>query len=134
MKLGNIMGGGGSSSFDEFWVMNVHIVRNRKDGKYVMAYEGVAAEMGRSIGLAVSSNGLKYLTFTTCKSHQEDFWFPLVPNSCSMSVEAWLLSLYQPHKDLGYFVFLSLKTISHNSKVQQEVRRCKLFNIIQKYN
>uniref|UniRef100_A0A2N9HDE7 Small ribosomal subunit protein mS23 n=1 Tax=Fagus sylvatica TaxID=28930 RepID=A0A2N9HDE7_FAGSY len=125
VKLGNIMGGGGSSSFDEFWVMNVHIVRNRKDGKYVMAYEGVAAEMGSCIGLAVSSNGLKYLTFTTCKSHQEDFWFPLVPNSCSMSVEAWLLSLYQPHKDLGYFVFLSLKTISHNSKVQQEIRSAR---------
>jgi predicted GH43/DUF377 family glycosyl hydrolase len=59
VKLGKIIGGGGSDSFDELGVMNARVVRNRKDGKYVMAYEGVAADGGRSIGLAVSSTGLK---------------------------------------------------------------------------
>ena len=60
VKMGKIMGGGGSGSFDELGVMNARVVRNRKDGKYVMAYEGVAADGGRrSIGLAVSSTGLK---------------------------------------------------------------------------
>ncbi|KAB1208250.1 hypothetical protein CJ030_MR7G027337 [Morella rubra] len=59
VKLGKTMGGGGSGSFDELGVMNARIVRNRKDGKYLMAYEGIAADGGRSIGLAVSSNGLK---------------------------------------------------------------------------
>jgi hypothetical protein len=59
VKLGKIIGGGGIGSFDEFGVMNACVVRNRRDGKYVMAYEGVAADGKRSIGLAVSSNGLK---------------------------------------------------------------------------
>ncbi|XAR65218.1 hypothetical protein NMG60_11009259 [Bertholletia excelsa] len=59
VKLGKIMGGGSTGSFDEFGVMNAHVVRNAKDGSYLMAYEGVAAEGVRSIGLAVSSDGLK---------------------------------------------------------------------------
>ncbi|KAF5449584.1 hypothetical protein F2P56_030014 [Juglans regia] len=59
VKLGKIMGGGGRGCFDEFGVMNARAVRNQKDGNYVMAYEGIAADGRRSIGLAVSSDGLK---------------------------------------------------------------------------
>lgn len=59
MKLGRIIGGGKTSSFDEFGAINACVVRNNKDGKYLMAYEGVAADGKRSIGLAVSPDGLK---------------------------------------------------------------------------
>ncbi|KAJ6689974.1 hypothetical protein OIU85_006277 [Salix viminalis] len=59
MKLGRIIGGGKTSSFDEFGAINACVVRNKKDGKYLMAYEGVAADGKRSIGLAVSPDGLK---------------------------------------------------------------------------
>lgn len=59
VKLGKIMGGAGNGMFDELGVMNAHVVKSRKDGKYVMAYEGFAANGSRSIGLAVSSDGLK---------------------------------------------------------------------------
>lgn len=59
VKLGKIMGGGKSGAFDEFGVMNACVVRHKKDGKYVMAYEGLAADGKRSIGLAVSPDGLK---------------------------------------------------------------------------
>lgn len=60
VKLGKIIGGGGKNGcFDEFGVLNARVVRNRKDGKYLMAYEGVDAKGNRSIGLAVSSHGLK---------------------------------------------------------------------------
>ncbi|KAH7515979.1 hypothetical protein FEM48_Zijuj10G0085800 [Ziziphus jujuba var. spinosa] len=59
VKLGKIIGGGKSGCFDEFGVFNPRVVRNRKDGKYLMAYEGVDAKGKRSIGLAVSPDGLK---------------------------------------------------------------------------
>ncbi|KAF5197943.1 Glycosyl hydrolase, five-bladed beta-propellor domain containing protein [Thalictrum thalictroides] len=59
VKLGKIIGGGSASSFDEFGVMNAHVIKSQKDGQYVMAYEGVAADGSRSIGLAVSRDGLK---------------------------------------------------------------------------
>ncbi|KAK2969039.1 hypothetical protein RJ640_007904 [Escallonia rubra] len=59
LKLGKIVGGGARGGFDEFGAMNARVVRNRKDGKYVMAYEGVAADGRRSIGMAVSADGLK---------------------------------------------------------------------------
>ncbi|XP_057948444.1 uncharacterized protein LOC131144081 [Malania oleifera] len=59
VKLGKIMGGGQSGDFDELGVMNARVVRSRKDGNYVMAYEGVATGGKRSIGLAESSDGLK---------------------------------------------------------------------------
>lgn len=60
VKLGKIIGGGGKDGcFDEFGALNARVVRNRKDGKYLMAYEGVDAKGKRSIGLAVSSDGLK---------------------------------------------------------------------------
>ncbi|KAF6171819.1 hypothetical protein GIB67_007340 [Kingdonia uniflora] len=59
VKLGKIMGGGVSGGFDEFGVMNSHVVRYGKDRGYIMAYEGVAADGARSIGLAVSPDGLK---------------------------------------------------------------------------
>ncbi|KAA8532957.1 hypothetical protein F0562_032926 [Nyssa sinensis] len=59
LKLGKIIGGGANGGFDEFGVVNACVVRNRKDGKYVMVYEGVAEDGGRSIGVAVSMDGLK---------------------------------------------------------------------------
>lgn len=59
VKLGKILGGGSAGSFDEFGVMSVHVMRNQKNGGYVMAYEGIAADGVRSIGLAVSRDGLK---------------------------------------------------------------------------
>ncbi|KAL8196466.1 hypothetical protein R6Q57_024761 [Mikania cordata] len=59
MKLGKIMGGGRVGDFDEYGVMNPCVVRNKKDGGYLMVYEGVDVDGRRSIGLAQSSNGLK---------------------------------------------------------------------------
>ncbi|KAI5352708.1 hypothetical protein L3X38_005600 [Prunus dulcis] len=59
VKLGKIIGGGRSGYFDELGAMNPCVVRNRKDGEYLMAYEGVGGDGGRSIGLAVSPDGLK---------------------------------------------------------------------------
>ncbi|MED6180291.1 hypothetical protein PIB30_008787 [Stylosanthes scabra] len=59
VKLGKIMGGSGKvGSFDEFGVMNACVARNLRDGKYVMAYEGVGGDGRRSIGVAVSDDGL----------------------------------------------------------------------------
>ncbi|CAI9096559.1 OLC1v1032738C1 [Oldenlandia corymbosa var. corymbosa] len=59
VKLGKIIGGGSKGMFDELGVINAYIVKNKKDGKYVMAYEGVAGNGRRSIGMAVSDDGLK---------------------------------------------------------------------------
>ncbi|XP_027359870.1 uncharacterized protein LOC113868466 [Abrus precatorius] len=59
VKLGKIMGGGKAGCFDEFGAMNACVMRNRSDGNYVMAYEGVAADGRRSIGMAISPDGLK---------------------------------------------------------------------------
>lgn len=59
VKYGKILGGGSSGSFDECGVKNACVVRNRKAGNYLMAYEGVAADGKRSIGMAVSEDGLK---------------------------------------------------------------------------
>lgn len=59
VKLGKIMGGGSKGTFDELGVVNAHVVKNRKDGKYIMSYEGVDANGRRSIGIAFSSDGLK---------------------------------------------------------------------------
>lgn len=59
LKLGKILGGGSIGSFDEYGAMNARVVRNREDGKYVMVYEGVAADGRRRIGMAVSPDGLK---------------------------------------------------------------------------
>ncbi|XP_061366345.1 uncharacterized protein LOC133309576 [Gastrolobium bilobum] len=59
VKLGKIMGGGKAGSFDEFGAVNPCVRRNRSDGNYMMAYEGVAADGRRSIGMAISPDGLK---------------------------------------------------------------------------
>lgn len=59
VKLGKVIGGGKTGSFDEFGAMNPCVMRNRIDGNYMMAYEGVAADGRRSIGMAISPNGLK---------------------------------------------------------------------------
>ncbi|KAJ9187456.1 hypothetical protein P3X46_002911 [Hevea brasiliensis] len=59
VKLGKILGRGKEGCFDELGVQNACVVRSRKDGKYLMAYEGVAADEKRSIGLAESPDGLK---------------------------------------------------------------------------
>ncbi|GLT27825.1 hypothetical protein SLA2020_027960 [Shorea laevis] len=59
VKLGRIMGGGSIGSFDECGVKHACVIRNRKEGNYLMAYEGVSADGKRSIGLAESPDGLK---------------------------------------------------------------------------
>lgn len=63
VKLGKIMTlGRGSSSegyFDEMGVLNACVVKDKTVGNYLMAYEGVARDGKRSIGLAVSEDGLK---------------------------------------------------------------------------
>ncbi|OVA08963.1 hypothetical protein BVC80_9097g23 [Macleaya cordata] len=58
VKLGKIIGGGTEGSFDEFGVKNANVVRKRNGG-YLMAYEGISADGQKSIGLAESSDGLK---------------------------------------------------------------------------
>ncbi|KAI3467315.1 hypothetical protein Pfo_023978 [Paulownia fortunei] len=60
VKLGKILGGGANGDFDECGIVNARVLRNRKDGKYLMVYEGVGANGKRSIGMAVSSDGLKH--------------------------------------------------------------------------
>ncbi|KAJ8626974.1 hypothetical protein MRB53_020281 [Persea americana] len=57
VKLGKIIGGGAAGSFDEAGVLNGHVVMKRNGG-YLMAYEGIDADGRRSIGLAESSDGL----------------------------------------------------------------------------
>ena len=59
VKLGKIMGGGISGGFDELGAVKACVLKNRGDGKYVMAYEGVDGNGRRSIGLALSPDGLK---------------------------------------------------------------------------
>ncbi|KAL7091372.1 hypothetical protein ACP275_12G101500 [Erythranthe tilingii] len=60
VKLGKILGAGPGGSFDECGAVNARVLRkNGKDGKYTMVYEGVGANGKRSIGMAVSLDGLK---------------------------------------------------------------------------
>ncbi|CAL9168776.1 uncharacterized protein LOC103996730 [Musa acuminata AAA Group] len=59
VKLGEVLGRGPAGSFDEAGARNAHVVRNQRDGSYLMAYEGVSVEGATRIGLAVSSDGLK---------------------------------------------------------------------------
>ncbi|KAK8508102.1 hypothetical protein V6N13_055555 [Hibiscus sabdariffa] len=59
IKLGKILGGGKKGCFDQLGAMSPYVVKNKRDGNYVMAYEGVGADGGRAIGLAVSADGLK---------------------------------------------------------------------------
>ncbi|PRQ40741.1 putative glycosyl hydrolase, five-bladed beta-propellor domain-containing protein [Rosa chinensis] len=78
VKLGKIIGGGRSGGFDELGAMNPCVVRKRGSGEYLMAYEGVVGNGGRSIGLAVSRDGLK--DWTRCgdeavlKSSEKSGW------------------------------------------------------------
>ncbi|XP_059648822.1 uncharacterized protein LOC132294838 [Cornus florida] len=78
VKLGKIIGGGANGAFDEYGAVNARVVRNRKDGNYVMVYEGVAADGGRSIGVAVSKDGLKnwqrVQDGAVLKPSEEDGW------------------------------------------------------------
>ncbi|KAG8661734.1 hypothetical protein MANES_01G033900v8 [Manihot esculenta] len=59
VKLGKIMGRGKKGSFDELGVRNPCVIKSRRDGNYLMAYEGVGADGKSSIGLAASEDGLK---------------------------------------------------------------------------
>lgn len=52
-------GGGKTGSFNEFGVMNANVVKSKKVGKYIMAYEGVGGNGKMSIRLAISPDGLK---------------------------------------------------------------------------
>ncbi|CAH2033861.1 unnamed protein product [Thlaspi arvense] len=65
VKLGKILGGrrsekdGGTGFFDELGGRYPCVTRNKRDGSYVMAYEGVDRNGKMSIGLAVSRDGIK---------------------------------------------------------------------------
>ncbi|PRQ40743.1 putative glycosyl hydrolase, five-bladed beta-propellor domain-containing protein [Rosa chinensis] len=78
VKLGKIIGGGAKGSFDELGVKNACVVRNRKEGNYLMAYEGASADGKMSIGLAVSPDGLKDWTrvqdWSVLRPSEEDGW------------------------------------------------------------
>ncbi|CAM8922232.1 unnamed protein product [Rhodiola kirilowii] len=78
VKLGKIMGGGAEGSFDELGSINANVVRNSRDGKYLMAYEGISATGTRAIGLAQSSDGLTNWTRVqkdpVLKPSGEDGW------------------------------------------------------------
>ncbi|KAL2903986.1 hypothetical protein RDABS01_002696 [Bienertia sinuspersici] len=61
-KIMTIMGQGSSSDegcFDEMGAVNACVVRDNKVGNYLMAYEGIARDGKRGIGIAVSEDGLK---------------------------------------------------------------------------
>ncbi|KAK4430021.1 hypothetical protein Salat_1302800 [Sesamum alatum] len=60
VKLGKILSAGTHGAFDEHGIVNARVLRNRKDGEYLMVYEGVNGDGKRSIGLAVSSDGLQH--------------------------------------------------------------------------
>ncbi|CAO2828754.1 unnamed protein product [Amaranthus hypochondriacus] len=59
VKLGKIKSIGRESSDNEMGVMNACVVRDKKNGNYLMAYEGIARDGKRSIGMSVSEDGLK---------------------------------------------------------------------------
>ncbi|KAL9225955.1 hypothetical protein vseg_001824 [Gypsophila vaccaria] len=60
LKLRQVLNGGLTDGcFDEMGVINACVVREKKDGKYLMAYEGIAKDGKKSIGLAVSDDGLR---------------------------------------------------------------------------
>ncbi|XP_010683129.1 uncharacterized protein LOC104897868 [Beta vulgaris subsp. vulgaris] len=63
VKLGKIktIGQGSSNEecFDEMGALNACVVKDKKVGNYLMAYESVAKDGKRSIGMAVSEDGLK---------------------------------------------------------------------------
>lgn len=60
IKCGKIsLGGGPSGTFDELGIKSVCVVRNGRDGTYLMAYEAVAANGRTSIGMATSEDGLR---------------------------------------------------------------------------
>ncbi|KAK9707223.1 hypothetical protein RND81_07G181000 [Saponaria officinalis] len=60
LKLGKVMNAGLTEGcFDEMGLLNPCVVKEKKDGKYLMAYEGIAKDGKKSIGLAISDDGLK---------------------------------------------------------------------------
>ncbi|ESQ34308.1 hypothetical protein EUTSA_v10007591mg [Eutrema salsugineum] len=64
VKFGKIIGGrksenDGPGFFDELGGRYPCVTRNKRDGSYVMAYEGVDRNGKTSIGLAVSNDGIK---------------------------------------------------------------------------
>ncbi|XP_020695957.1 uncharacterized protein LOC110109299 [Dendrobium catenatum] len=59
VKLGKVLAGSGvAGSFDEAGVLHGHVVRDKEGGGYLMAYEGVAIDGRRSIGMVASGDGL----------------------------------------------------------------------------
>ncbi|KAL0287505.1 UNVERIFIED_CONTAM: hypothetical protein Scaly_2761700 [Sesamum calycinum] len=60
VKLGKILSAGTHGAFDERGIVNARVLRNKKDGEYLMVYEGVDGDGKRSIGRAVSSDGLRH--------------------------------------------------------------------------
>ncbi|KAA8532958.1 hypothetical protein F0562_032925 [Nyssa sinensis] len=104
VKLGKILERGPNGSFDEFGVMNANVVRNPKEGTYLMAYEGLAADGGRSIGIAISPDGLKNWVRlqddAVLKPSEEDGWDNKgVGSPCLVEMESYTWRLY--YKGIG---------------------------------
>ncbi|KAJ3677395.1 hypothetical protein LUZ60_003119 [Juncus effusus] len=59
VKLKKLLERGLVGSFDEAGVRNGHVVKNERNNKYLMVYEGISNNGKISIGLAESENGLK---------------------------------------------------------------------------
>ncbi|KAL0421034.1 UNVERIFIED_CONTAM: hypothetical protein Slati_3126300 [Sesamum latifolium] len=55
-----ILSAGTHGAFDERGIVNARVLRNKKDGEYLMVYEGVDGDGKSSIGVAVSSDGLQH--------------------------------------------------------------------------
>ncbi|KNA10228.1 hypothetical protein SOVF_146370 [Spinacia oleracea] len=83
VKLGKVktirQGSSNEGCFDEMGILNACVVRDKKVGNYLMAYEGVDRDGKRSIGMAVSEDGLKDWKPVSDKavymaSKEEDGW------------------------------------------------------------
>jgi hypothetical protein len=74
-KKGPIFNAGGQGLFDEMGVSRRHVIR-LSDGSYKMWYEGLARDGMHSIGLALSSDGIKWDRYgeEPIFSSQENNW------------------------------------------------------------
>lgn len=73
-KVGVVFSGGQAGSFDEAGAARCFVAKDATTGSYKMWYEGVSASGTRSIGLAVSINGVKWTRekFSPVFEHSSD--------------------------------------------------------------
>ncbi|XP_038693757.1 LOW QUALITY PROTEIN: uncharacterized protein LOC119991482 [Tripterygium wilfordii] len=62
LKLGKIIGACRSRGFDAFGATDAYMVRDSKDGKHLMGYEGVAADDSRDSQVTDKVNHMTFLT------------------------------------------------------------------------